>query len=133
MSRINVHCELRYTVTAPTSFSFAVLAARNPHQQVIEEQLIITPELATTRTPLEPSGHDLVRLVAEPGPLWLLYDATVELSAFVPRSPRRSSRRSPTCPPTSWSTCTPAATASPTCSPGWQTSRSEMFHPGSNG
>ena len=51
MSRISTHCEIHYTVTARSSFAFAVLAARNPHQQVIEEQLIITPELATTRTP----------------------------------------------------------------------------------
>ena len=86
MSRFKVHCELRYTVTTPTSFSFAVLAARNARQQVIEEQLVITPERAATRAPLEPSGHDLVRLVAEPGPLSLSYDATVEVSAFVPGS-----------------------------------------------
>ncbi len=84
MSRISVHCELRYTVEVPSSFSFAILAARNVRQVVLEEQLIITPELPFARTPFEPSGHDLVRVVAETGPLWLLYDATVALSAFVP-------------------------------------------------
>jgi transglutaminase-like putative cysteine protease len=84
MTRISTHCEIHYTVTTRSSFSFAVLAARNPHQQVTAERLIITPELATTRTALEPSGHDLIRVVAEPGPLWLLYDATIELAAFVP-------------------------------------------------
>jgi transglutaminase-like putative cysteine protease len=84
VTRISVHCELRYTVTAHSSFYFAVLAARNPHQHVTEERLIVTPELVTTRTPVEHSGHDLVLVVAEPGPLWLRYDATIELSAFVP-------------------------------------------------
>jgi transglutaminase-like putative cysteine protease len=84
MSRISVHCELRYNATFPSSFSFAILAARNSRQKVTQEQLIITPDLPIVRTPFGPSGHDIVRVVAEPGPLWLLYDATVELSAFVP-------------------------------------------------
>ena len=86
MSRISVHCDLQYNVQVPTSFTFAVLAANNPYQEVIAEQLVIAPELPTSRTPLEPSGHELVRLVAEPGPLSLSYDATVELSAFVARA-----------------------------------------------
>lgn len=51
MSRISTHCELRYTVMAQSSFYFAVLAARGPRQQVIEERLIVTPELSTTRVP----------------------------------------------------------------------------------
>jgi transglutaminase-like putative cysteine protease len=84
MSRISTHCELRYTVTDHSTFYFAVLAARSPYQVVTEERLIITPELVTTRTPQPSSGHDLIRVIAEPGPLWLLYDATIELSAFVP-------------------------------------------------
>ena len=64
MTRISTHCEIHYTVTTRSSFSFAVFAARNPHQQVIEERLIITPELATTRTRLEQCGHDLIRIAA---------------------------------------------------------------------
>jgi transglutaminase-like putative cysteine protease len=86
MSRISVHCELRYTVTARTSFAFAVLAAHSNHQRVVEERLTVTPDLPAPRAPLQPSGHDLVRVVAEPGPLSLVYDATVELSAYVPAS-----------------------------------------------
>lgn len=84
MSRISVHSELHFTLATRSIFSFAVVAARNPHQRVLDEQLTITPELPMLRTPLEPSGHELLRLVAEPGPLWLRYDATVQLSAYVP-------------------------------------------------
>ncbi|MET0147488.1 MAG: transglutaminase family protein [Ilumatobacteraceae bacterium] len=84
MGRISTHCELRYTVSAPSSFYFAVLAARGTHQHVVEERLIITPDLPVTRMPFGPAGHDVVRVVTGPGQLWLLYDATVELSAFVP-------------------------------------------------
>lgn len=84
MSKVSVHCELRFTLATRSIFSFAVVAARNPHQRVLDEQLTITPQLPMVRTPLEPSGHELIRLVAEPGPLWVLYDATVQLSAYVP-------------------------------------------------
>ncbi len=84
MTRISVHTELRYDVTAPTSFSFAVLAADNARQHVDEQRLELAPQPDWRRARVEPSGHDLVRLVAQPGPLALTYDAVVTLQAHVP-------------------------------------------------
>ena len=58
MTRISVHCELHYTVAARSSFSFAVLAARNPRQQVDRGALDDHTGAGANGTPFEPSGHD---------------------------------------------------------------------------
>jgi len=87
MSRISTHCELRYTVAERTSFAFAVLAAQGRRQRVIDERLTLAPEQPVQRVALGPGGHELVRVVVEPGGFGLTYDATVELSAFVAEVP----------------------------------------------
>jgi transglutaminase-like putative cysteine protease len=84
MTRISVHSELRYDVRARTSFTFAVLAAENERQHVDEQNLRFTPESDIQRLRIDPSGHDLVRVTVEPGPLELVYDATVTLAPHVP-------------------------------------------------
>ena len=84
MTRISVHSELRYDVAARTSFTFAVLAAENERQHVDEQNLRFTPESDIQRLRIDPSGHDLVRVTVEPGPLELVYDATVTLAPHVP-------------------------------------------------
>ena len=45
MTRVSVHSELHYTVDAPTTFLFQVLAAQNPHQLVEDERIVFTPGL----------------------------------------------------------------------------------------
>ena len=84
MTRISVHSELRYEVRARTSFTFAVLAAETERQHVADQDLRFTPESDVQRLRVDPSGHDLVRVTVEPGPLELVYDATVVLAPHVP-------------------------------------------------
>jgi transglutaminase-like putative cysteine protease len=84
MSRISTHCELQYTVETPSAFFFIVLCARGPRQTVVDEQLTIQPHHALRRESTGPAGHELVRVLAEPGQLSLVYDAVVTVSAYVP-------------------------------------------------
>ena len=44
MSIIHVGCELRYRVTAPTSFLFNVAVAHTTHQAVRQEHFTIVPQ-----------------------------------------------------------------------------------------
>jgi transglutaminase-like putative cysteine protease len=86
VSRIRTRCELRYTVHTPSAFLFVVLASRGAHQDVVEERLTLAPHRPIRRESTGPTGHELVRVVAEPGPLSLLYDATIAVSAYVPEA-----------------------------------------------
>jgi transglutaminase-like putative cysteine protease len=83
VTRIEVRTELVYDVAVPTSFSFALLAAENDRQRVDERQLVIS-QGSVRRDRFDPSGHVLLRVVAEPGPLTLVYDAVVTMQAHVP-------------------------------------------------
>jgi transglutaminase-like putative cysteine protease len=84
VTRISVHSELRYDVQARTSFTFAVLAAENERQHVEEQTFRFAPDADIQRLRVDPSGHDLIRVTVEPGPLELVYDATVALTPHVP-------------------------------------------------
>ena len=84
MSRISTHSELRYTVESPSAFFFSVVAARGARQKVVDERLDIVPHGPIRREPFGPTGHEIVRVLAEPGPLSLVYDAIVTVSAYVP-------------------------------------------------
>src|SRR6476659_2063476 len=84
MSRISTHCELQYTVERPSAFFFIVLCARGARQTVVYEQLTLAPHHRFRRESNGPAGHELVRVLAEPGELSLVYDPVVAVSAYVP-------------------------------------------------
>lgn len=84
MTRISVHTELRFDVRVPTSFNFSVLAASGSRQHVDDEQLVVSPHADLRRLPFGPSGYELIRLTAAPGPLTIVYDATITLRPHIP-------------------------------------------------
>ncbi len=84
MTRVSVHSELHYTVTTPSTFLFQVLAAQNPHQAVEDERIAFTPGLHVERFREPVQGNELLRTVVEPGPLSIVYDATVSITPYIP-------------------------------------------------
>jgi transglutaminase-like putative cysteine protease len=86
VSRISTHCELRYTVHTPSAFFFIVLPARGARQEVVEEKLAVHPAHQLRRESTGPGTHELVRVLAEPGPLVLRHDAIVAVNAYVPET-----------------------------------------------
>jgi len=84
VSRIGTHCELRYTVKSRSAFFFSVLVAATGRQDVVDDRLVLDPPQPIRREPFGPTGHEIVRVLAEPGPLAVVYDATVIVSAYVP-------------------------------------------------
>lgn len=87
MTRISVHTELRYAAQVPTSFIFSVLAASGNRQHVDEERLVVEPAIDVRRVAYGPSGYELLRLTAPPGPLTIVYDAIVTLRPHIPAVP----------------------------------------------
>ena len=84
MTRVRVHSELRYDVHTPSQFAFAVLAADNRRQHVDDQDFRVTPDGRVDRIRFDPSGHDLVRVNVDPGPLTVTYDATVDVRPHIP-------------------------------------------------
>ena len=77
--RYSLGCRLGYRVTEPTSFVFNVEVARIPQQRVLHERLVVTPEVPLETYVMPESGNRYVRLLAQPGPILLSYEAEVEL------------------------------------------------------
>jgi hypothetical protein len=76
MSMINVGCELRYNVTAPTSFLFNVAVAHTAHQMARQERFTVTPGMRTPST--TSAARATASSVFRPKPvLTLRYQATV--------------------------------------------------------
>ena len=89
MTRIRVHSELLYDVQAVSGLAFAVMAATNRRQRVDDERFIVTPTTEVDRIRFDPSGHELVRMSVQPGPLTVTYDATVDVRPHIPPDPPR--------------------------------------------
>ncbi len=77
---ILVGCDLTYQVRSSAVFLFQILAARNTHQQILSEELTLTPELTVEHCKIGSAGNQLQRVVAEPCELKVSYRATVELT-----------------------------------------------------
>jgi transglutaminase-like putative cysteine protease len=77
--RYSLGCRLGYRVTEPTSFVFNVEVARIPQQRVLHERLVVTPEVPLETYVMPESGNRYVRLLAQPGPILLSYEAEVDL------------------------------------------------------
>ena len=87
MSIIRVACELRYRVTAPTSFLFNVAVANTTHQAVRQEHFTIVPYAEYTVENVGEEGNRVVRLQAKVGDFSLQYQATVTLEPEVDDPP----------------------------------------------
>lgn len=90
---ISVGCRLRYTMAAPTYFVFQIVAAEADSQVVRSERLVLPPNAAgqgyeTYCDPL--TGTRRIRALLGPGPVEVLYEATVDVDAqsFDPASVR---------------------------------------------
>jgi transglutaminase-like putative cysteine protease len=84
---INVGCELRYNVTAPTSFLFNVAVAHTAHQTVRQESFAANPQYEYAINNVGSEGNRVVRLQANAGELTLRYQATVELTPEIDDAP----------------------------------------------
>ncbi len=74
----DVDCALSYQVNGPTDFLFQVHVLDGMDQQVLDESLLITPDLPR-HVYADPSvGHRFLRLHADAGPLELRYRARVQ-------------------------------------------------------
>ncbi|MFT5094455.1 MAG: transglutaminase-like putative cysteine protease [Porticoccaceae bacterium] len=80
MVQINVGCDLTYQVRTPTVFLFQIVAARNSCQQILAEDLRLTPPLNVERCQIGTDGNQLQRVVVDPCEFRVSYRATVELT-----------------------------------------------------
>ncbi|MAM88792.1 MAG: transglutaminase [unclassified Hahellaceae] len=79
MNQIKVGCRLVYQVHTPTTFLFNISAARNEHQQIVEESFYVEPYYRIEEGAVSPLGNRMVRLSVPPGDLTVSYTATVNL------------------------------------------------------
>jgi transglutaminase-like putative cysteine protease len=74
----DIDCTLAYQVNGPTDFLFQIHALDGMDQRVLEESLVVTPELPQ-HVYCDPTvGHRFLRLHAEAGAVELRYRASVE-------------------------------------------------------
>jgi transglutaminase-like putative cysteine protease len=78
--RIYVGCDLTYQVRSPAVFLFQIVATRNNHQQILSEELSLSPPLTVERCSIGTAGNQLQRIVVDPCELQVSYRATVELT-----------------------------------------------------
>ncbi|QDV67731.1 Transglutaminase-like superfamily protein [Rosistilla carotiformis] len=81
MSTIYVGCQLQYNVLTPTSFLLNISATMNFHQTVRNERIDVAPFQPLEQCQIGPLGNRLFRLVGQPGPLSISYQAEVDLRA----------------------------------------------------
>lgn len=80
MIRLTFSIELRYEIAGQSAdFVFNIHAARTPCQSVVSEGLIVTPPLAYQLQEDAALGNRYLRLRASPGPVWVRYDAVVDI------------------------------------------------------
>lgn len=79
MTTIYAGCNLSYSVTKPTSFLFNVAAARTRHQTIIQETLLLNPNIQYEASSLGKEAVQVYRLTVQPCDLELQYHTTVEL------------------------------------------------------
>lgn len=84
MIRLQLSLQLDYEVFAPgCDFVFNIHAARTARQQVLDEALMLSQNMPW-RVEIEPStGNRYLRLTGCPGPLQVLYRATVEIDHHI--------------------------------------------------
>lgn len=83
MIRIDVGSDLVYQVRQPTVFLFQISAVNTPHQQILNEQLTINPELAAEPMSIGPESNRLIRCIVQPCELKVSYRAEMQLTHSV--------------------------------------------------
>lgn len=78
--RINVGCDLTYEVRTSAVFLFQIVAARNSHQEILTEELILDPKLSVEQCRIGSEGNQLQRVAIDPCEFKVGYRATVELT-----------------------------------------------------
>ncbi len=78
--RFHLGCEIGYEVVEQSTLIFNIEVMANERQQLISENLVISPFIQAEYTVSEPEGNRYRRLTANPGQLFLSYQAEIELS-----------------------------------------------------
>ncbi len=86
MSTILIGSELSYEVRQSTVLLFKISAAYTPHQFVVRDELLYSPELPLETLDVDLDGNRAHRLIVEPCRLRVSYTATVELTPEVSHS-----------------------------------------------
>jgi transglutaminase-like putative cysteine protease len=81
--RFRVGCELGYQVNGPASFVLNIEPARLPRQEVVREELTLTPEVPVQRHVMPESANRYLRFVPRPGELTVRYEAEVALDPLL--------------------------------------------------
>jgi transglutaminase-like putative cysteine protease len=78
---LSVGCTLAYDVLAPTaSFTFNILANRDPFQHLIDEDIRLLPDVPIGDRTATSKGNRVFRVEAPTGPFEVIYRATVEVN-----------------------------------------------------
>lgn len=79
MTSISISACVQYVVRRPSSFAFAITAARTAHQVVTAEIIDVTPETELSLVPYGEGTHQLLRFDAPIGEFTVRYEAEVTL------------------------------------------------------
>lgn len=80
MIRLDFTIELKYEIAeSPADFVFNIHAAMTPWQRVVSEALDVSQEVAAGVYTEQPGSNRYLRLRAQPGPLVVKYEATVDI------------------------------------------------------
>jgi transglutaminase-like putative cysteine protease len=78
---LSVGCTLAYDVITPTaSFTFNILANRDPFQHLIDEDIRLLPDVPIGERTATSKGNRVFRVEAPAGPFEVVYGATVEVN-----------------------------------------------------
>ncbi|MBL9192286.1 MAG: transglutaminase family protein [Opitutaceae bacterium] len=78
---LSVGCTLAYDVLSPTAnFTFNLLANRDPHQHLEEEEIRLKPEIPIGERTATSKGNRVFRVEVPTGPFEVSYQATVEVN-----------------------------------------------------
>ena len=88
MPIINVASTLEYNVNTPTTFVFSIVPAETPHQRIVEENLMLSPQYNYEWLQVGEENIRNIRLEVQPGAFRLDYQATVELTPDIDQAPQ---------------------------------------------
>lgn len=88
MPIINVASTLEYSVNAPTTFIFSIVPAETPHQRIVEENLLLSPQVNYEWLQVGEENIRNIRLEVQPGSFRLDYNAKVELTPDIDQAPQ---------------------------------------------
>ena len=84
MVRLRFSLQLGYEIVEwPCDFIFNIQAARTRCQTIVDEHLFISQQIPTSMHMDPAQGNRFIRLRANPGPLTVRYEATVDIAHYV--------------------------------------------------